>query len=106
MLSFGTKHLAADHALEVKSWLELLLTQQMYCRNKRGYWYNQLAMVEMKYFKQFENVSAFGDVCQTVEVVLQFSKVYKMCTGFVKVERKNIKIVITIIINTIYSELK
>lgn len=41
----------------VKSWIELLLSQDVYSQSKRGYWYNQLAMIEMKYFKQFENVS-------------------------------------------------
>lgn len=59
-LSFGTEHLVSDHALVVKRWLELLLSQHVYSQNKRGFWYNQLAMIETKYFKQFDAVSTFS----------------------------------------------
>lgn len=57
-LTFATKHLAVVSPQEVKEWLTLLLSQQLYCRNKRGFWYDQLAMIETKYLKNYEAVSS------------------------------------------------
>lgn len=57
LLSTATKHLSVDYPSEVRDWLQLLLNQQLFCQNKRGYWYDQLAMVEAKYFKNLEKVS-------------------------------------------------
>lgn len=55
-LSIASKHLAATCPHEVKEWLTLLLSQKFYCRNKRGFWYDQLAMIETKYVKNYEQV--------------------------------------------------
>lgn len=57
LLNIAVKHLTATHENEVKEWLNLLLNQQLYCQHKKGLWYDQLVMMETKYFCNYEVVS-------------------------------------------------
>lgn len=48
-ISTGAKFLTSKHAQEVRFWLELLLNQSLFLQERKGAWYEQLAMIHMKY---------------------------------------------------------
>lgn len=56
-LSVAVKHVGVGYQNEVKDWLTLLLSQNLYSQYKRGFWYDQLVMLETKYFNDYEKVS-------------------------------------------------
>lgn len=59
ILNMAAKHLSATYYNEVKDWLNLLLSQKLYYQHKRGLWYDQLVMLETKYFHNYEVVRFF-----------------------------------------------